>query len=365
MTGFCGRAPIGESALARDNLPLVMSPRPLVSICCSTHSRPDLFEQSLKSFLRQTYEPLEIVVLVDGANPASIEILEKNADPRLRWFTTPTPSGMIPAWNKVVGPSTGTYFLFCADDDVLLDHAVDAQVWMLDENPRVGFTHADFHFIDDDGNRIGEWQSHEGTWIKPGLREWERYLTQPKCCMQTAVVRKSLWDQVGGWDEDAGYPGDNSLYLKLLRIADVGHVARFTCDYRVRTKSPDSWLKNSNKVKEDIALARKHLANPPPELQGRLDKLRESVERHFARNAFAVLADTRGTPEQRAEFAKWAEDNLFRHGLWGTINRWIVRHGLERIPATTVRLDHRARAFARTIVTSARRVLIPARETSP
>jgi glycosyltransferase involved in cell wall biosynthesis len=74
---------------------------PLASLCCSTYSRPDLFEQTLSSLLRQRYEPLEIVVLADGANQESIRLLESAGDNRLRWFTTEKPSGMIPAWNRV------------------------------------------------------------------------------------------------------------------------------------------------------------------------------------------------------------------------------------------------------------------------
>jgi glycosyltransferase involved in cell wall biosynthesis len=331
-----------------------MNAKPLVSLCCSTYSRPELFVSSLDGLLRQTYQPLEIVVLVDGANPSTIALLTSRADPRLRWFTTPRPSGMISAWNKVVAASEGSYFLYCADDDVLCDSAIEAQVELLEANRRVGYCHADFRYIDDDDSEIGTWQSHEGTWIKSGLSEWPRYLCQPKCCMQTCVVRRALWDQVGGWDEDAGYPGDNSLYLKLLRIADVGHVARFACHYRVRTRSPDSWLKNSKKVKEDVALARKHLADPPHAFRDRAGRLSRAVDRHFARNAFAVLADKRATPSERAEFVAWAEVTLFESGLRGGLYRWLLENGLERLPATATVLDSRARGFARLLVTSYR-----------
>jgi glycosyltransferase involved in cell wall biosynthesis len=334
--------------------PSASAPKPLVSLCCSTYSRPDLFALSLDGLLRQKYEPLEIVVLVDGANPGSIDVLTAHAsDPRLRWFTTPAPSGMIPAWNKVVSASKGKYFLYCADDDILLDNAIEDQIDLLEANPRVGFCHADFDFVDDDGKRIGQWHSHEGTWIKQGLSEWKRYLCQPKACMQTTVVRRELWDQVHGWDNDAGYPGDNSLYLKLLRISDVGHVARVACHYRVRTRTPDSWLKNSNKVKEDVTLARKHLANPPATLRDQVEQLSRTVDNHFARNAFAVLADRRATPAERADFVAWVEANLFRRGIRGVLYRWLLARGLERLPAAAAVLDHRARTLARNLLSPA------------
>ncbi len=287
-----------------------MTAKPLVSLCCSTYSRPDLFRQSLDGLLRQTYSPLEILVLVDGANPDSLAMLRAVDDPRLRWLVTDEPSGMIPAWNKVVGESKGRYFLYCADDDVLLNSAIDKQVDLLETNPTVGFCHADFQLVDDDGQQIGDWVSHEGTWVKAGLVEWPKYLRQPRCCMQTTVVRKDLWERVGGWDEDAGYPGDNSLYLKLLRISDVGHVSHFACQYRVRTRTPDSWVKNSNKVREDVVLARRHLDDPPSALAHLVSDLHKQVNRHFMINAITVLADSRASAPERVAFIAWVRANL-------------------------------------------------------
>ncbi len=324
-----------------------MPPKPLLSLCCSTYSRPDLFRESLQGLLQQTYEPLEIVVLVDGGNPSSIDVLTEQRDPRLRWFTTEKPSGMIPAWNRVVRESKGAYFLYCADDDVLLQSAVEAQVDLLERNHQVGFCHADFYLIDDDGNRIGQWQSHEGEWIKDGLTEWQRYLRQPRCCMQTTVVRRELWDRVDGWDEKAGYPGDNSLYLKLLRISDVGHVSHFACNYRIRTQTPDSWVKNSNKVKEDIILARLHLADPPAELAHKVVALHKQVNQHFSRNALSVLADRRANRTERLDFLRWLETNLLGSSGVSRLVSVLIKMRLERVMSGWMAFEFKVRGFAR------------------
>jgi glycosyltransferase involved in cell wall biosynthesis len=308
--------------------------------------------------LRQTYEPLEIVVLVDGANAASIALLESCSDPRVRWFVTPAPSGMVAAWNKTVTQARGKYFLYCADDDVLCERAVDAQVELLEARPKVGFCHADFYLIDEDGSRIGEWRSHEGTWIKSGLSEWQRYLTHPRCCMQTCVVRRSFWETVAGWDENAGYPGDNSLYLKLLRRSDVGHTENFACKYRIRTRDPDSWAKNARKVREDFALAVKHLGDPPAFAASILSRLDRQVKNHAARNAIAVLADRRGKPEEITEFASWIQRELLAPGRVGLFYRMILRLGMERPMAYVKRFDEFLRGVLRANVVILRRAIL-------
>lgn len=331
-----------------------MRSKPLLSLCCSTYSRPDLFRESLEGLLRQAYEPLEIVVLVDGGDPSAIAVLEAHKDPRLRWFVTSQPSGMISAWNKVVSESRGKYFLYCADDDVLLESAVERQIELLEQHRQVGFCHADFYLIDDEGRRIGQWRSHEGSWVKDGLSEWQRYLRQPRCCMQTTVVRRELWDQVGHWDEDAGYPGDNSLYLKLLRISDVGHVERFVCNYRIRTRTPDSWLKNSKKVMEDVALARQHLSDPPLELLKNVARLSKEVNNHFSLNAISVLADKRASRGERDVFTNWVNETLLEKGALGSFYRWVIKHRLELLLDASRSVEFRLRALARKSVAAAK-----------
>lgn len=268
---------------------------PLVSVCMAACLRPDLFPESLDAALRQTYDPLEIIVLADGSDPAALALLGSRRDARLRWIATPRPSGMIGAWNRVCREARGKYLLFCADDDVLCERAVDHQTELLEEHPGVAFCHADFIYIDDDGRELGRWISHRGRFIEPRAKAWPRYLTATRCCMQTTVVRRELWEAVGGWDPDAGNPGDNSLYLKLLRLGDEGHVPHVACKYRIRTRQPDSWEKRLRNLREYHALAMKHLASIPPEV--RQPRLRERLMVRLARMAVPLSISA---PDERS-----------------------------------------------------------------
>jgi glycosyltransferase involved in cell wall biosynthesis len=320
----------------------------------ATCLRPDLFEMGLAGLLRQTYSPLEIVVLVDGGNGETIQILESCRDPRLRWFQTPAPSGMIRAWNRVCAESRGKYFLFCADDDILLDRAVDRQVALLEANPRVAFCHSDFIFIDDEGNEIDRWVSHEGDFIKPGSEEWPRYAVRTGCCMQTVVLRRSLWDTVGGWDEDSGNPGDNSLYLKLLRYGDVGHVSAITCKYRIRTNTPDSWEKRVRNHQEFFALSSKHLRTPPAEISPLVLK-----RRLCTRISQATLTLVMEAPDSKSKrsLEQWLRREIWPYSFFGVLSRFACRLGLVRALNLVELLRMNFRFIARNVVRSISSVL--------
>jgi GT2 family glycosyltransferase len=282
----------------------------------STYSRPDLFQEAFRGFLAQTSEPLEIVILADGANPGVISTLKECSDPRLRWFATARPSGMVPAWNRVVSEAAGKYFLFCADDDVLLDHAVEHQIELLEANPEVGFCHTDFAYIDDEGNEIRRWASLRGYFIDGRAKAWPEYVIRPRCCMQTALVRRDLWERCGGWDEDAGYPGDNSLYLKLLRVSDVGHVPRLTCKYRVRTATPDSWEKRFRSLREHYALSLKQVRDPLRNAAVSSRQLMRQLSTHLAVASLPLMISSPNA-EDRKTLRDWLRDHIWPHSLFG------------------------------------------------
>ncbi len=302
--------------------------RPLVSICVSTiPGRSVLFGMTLASILKQTYSPLEVVVLANGSYADSMALLAGCQDPRVRWIATPVLCPMVAAWNRVCGETKGKYVLFCSDDDMLAGEAVDHQVALLEQNPGVGFCHADFTTIDDDGRQISSWISHRGQFIDNGVGAWRSFLIAPRCHILTTVFRRDLWLQVGGWDGDAGNPGDNSLYLKLLALSDVGHVAHIAGHYRVRVKQPDSWELRFRNTREYLAFGQKYLSHSPAGVDPFLPTLRRKLITRILMEGAELLA---GAPDEacRGQVRAWLESSVWQSGRVGNIFRIVDGLGL-------------------------------------
>jgi glycosyltransferase involved in cell wall biosynthesis len=300
--------------------------KPLVSLCIATSiGRADLFKITFASALKQTYTPLEILVLADGSDPEAIGLLALSKDPRLRWISTPALSGMVPAWNLVCSKAKGKYILFCADDDVLCDYALDQQVELLEGHPNVGFCHADFIVIDDEGREEDRHISLRGRFIDDRLPAWCDYLVATRCCMQTVVFRRDLWQKVGQWDADSGNPADNSLYLKLLRTADVAHVPHIACMYRLRRNPPDSWEKRFRNAREHLALAERHLASPPVGVE-RVGRVRRRLMGRMLLDSVALSASAPDS-YSRQELGKWLEGRVWQFGAFGRVCKLAHRYG--------------------------------------
>lgn len=89
----------------------------LVSAVIPTRNRPDLVRRAVRSALSQTYSNLEVVVVVDGPDPATVAILEALQEPRLRIVALAENVGGCEARNIGVRHARGCWIALLDDDD--------------------------------------------------------------------------------------------------------------------------------------------------------------------------------------------------------------------------------------------------------
>jgi glycosyltransferase involved in cell wall biosynthesis len=101
---------------------------PIVSAVIPTHGRPRLLACAVRSALRQTWSPMEVVVVVDGPDPATTLCLKTITDPRLRVVVLPEPCGGSEARNVGVRVARGDWIAFLDDDDEWLPEKIERQM---------------------------------------------------------------------------------------------------------------------------------------------------------------------------------------------------------------------------------------------
>ena len=101
---------------------------PEISVVIPTCNRPDLVERAVASVLQQTLSAIEIIVVVDGGNPPTIERLESIKDQRLRIVILPKRSGAAAARNVGVLHARSEWVAFLDDDDEMLRERLARQL---------------------------------------------------------------------------------------------------------------------------------------------------------------------------------------------------------------------------------------------
>jgi glycosyltransferase involved in cell wall biosynthesis len=84
--------------------------------------------RAVRSALGQTFENLEVIVVVDGTDPASREVLATVLDPRLRLICLNESVGGSEARNIGARAARGSWISFLDDDDEWLPEKIKAQV---------------------------------------------------------------------------------------------------------------------------------------------------------------------------------------------------------------------------------------------
>ncbi len=100
----------------------------LVSVIIPSLNRPQLVSQAVKSALAQTMELIEVIVVIDGPDQATVDALKLIADSRLIVKELPTNIGPAGARNMGIKTATGTWIAFLDDDDEWLPLKLERQL---------------------------------------------------------------------------------------------------------------------------------------------------------------------------------------------------------------------------------------------
>ena len=113
---------------------------PTISVVIPTRGRPTLVTRAVASVLGQTRRDLEVIVVVDGPDPATTAALEAVTDPRLRVLANPATLGAGAARNAGIAAAAAPWVAFLDDDDAWLPAKLERQVAALEAAVARGVT---------------------------------------------------------------------------------------------------------------------------------------------------------------------------------------------------------------------------------
>jgi glycosyltransferase involved in cell wall biosynthesis len=114
---------------------------PLVSAVVPTRNRPNVVCRAVRSALSQTYTNLEVVVVVDGPDPATVAALGGMGDPRVRVVPLAQNVGGSEARNIGAREARGKWIALLDDDDEWMNRKVECQLEaILNQSPNAVFS---------------------------------------------------------------------------------------------------------------------------------------------------------------------------------------------------------------------------------
>jgi glycosyltransferase involved in cell wall biosynthesis len=198
----------------------VMTP-PLVSVVIPTFNRAWALDRAVGSVLAQDYRPLELIVVDDGSTDETQEKLAPLAGQgRLSLIRQPN-QGVSAARNTGLRAARGALLAFLDSDDEWLPGKIQAQVEFLDQRPDQVLVQTQERWF------------RGGRRVNPGRRHLKQsgdiFIPSLGLCLispSAVMLRQSLLDEVGLFDENLPAAEDYDLWLRILARHPAGLIDR-------------------------------------------------------------------------------------------------------------------------------------------
>ena len=190
--------------------------RPLVSVILPTYNSSAFVGSAVRSVLAQTYRALELMVVDDGSTDGTADSVERAFhDPRIVVKRLGENRGPYVARNAGIAASHGTLIAFIDADDEWREDKLEKQV---DQLLGGGFDMVHSRVVDvfPDGERMQRM-------LHPRSSEWRENLCNDRVATSTVLLRRGLFERLGGFDESFRSMGDWDLWVRVMRDGTVAH----------------------------------------------------------------------------------------------------------------------------------------------
>jgi glycosyltransferase involved in cell wall biosynthesis len=260
---------------------------PLVSVIVPCYNAAEFLEEALRSVLAQSYPEVEVLVVDDGSTDNSAEIARRFPVRYIRQENR----GLSEARNTGIRESKGSYLVFLDADDRLKPRAIETGLAALAPRPDCALTVGDHVFIAPDSSYLADsvkerhLHSHYEALLRSNFIEM----------ISSVLFRRSIFDEVGGFDATLRVAEDYELYLRIARGWPICCHPVIVAEYRMHgtNTSRDSELMLTTTLQVLKSQAR-YLDNDP----GRLIAFRAGVKswrKQYGRQLASELARSYST----------------------------------------------------------------------
>lgn len=182
---------------------------PWVSIIIPTYNRRDFLREAIRSVLEQSFRDFELIVVDDGSDDGTREMIQREF-PGLLTYLYQENQGVSRARNRGLKLAQGEFVAFLDSDDLWLPRKLERQMAFMQSQPKAQICYTDEIWIRR-GVRVNPKKKHAkySGWIYP------RCL--PLCIISpsSALMRRGLLEEVGGFDEELPVCEDYDLWLRI------------------------------------------------------------------------------------------------------------------------------------------------------
>jgi len=194
-----------------------------VSVIIPTYNRAALLGRAIESVLGQSHGDLELIVVDDGSDDGTEDLVRGYCDNRVGYLRLERNSGQSVARNAGARAARHELIAFQDSDDEWVEDKLRRHIDVLTGSPaEFGVTYSDMTRVWADGSR-----SYHGSPDMGGnslFREDGQHYRAYELGIQATLMRRSVFERAGGFREDMRCFEDLELFIRLRRICRFRHI---------------------------------------------------------------------------------------------------------------------------------------------
>ena len=224
---------------------------PEVSVVIPAYNASGTILDAINSVLTQTIEDFELLVVNDGSSDRTAEIVRDVPDPRVHLLDRCN-GGASAARNTGIEHATGYWVAFLDADDVWLPRKLETQLRRMRSTPGCMASQGSAYFVD---RHLKQLSFHRCVPDENPLLTFLRFQNLPNAA-SSWIVRRSLFDEIGGFDTSLVMHEDWDLSIRLARHAKPLCIDEPLTLYRVhsgnRSVDVDSHIRSGFQILDEL-----------------------------------------------------------------------------------------------------------------
>lgn len=186
--------------------------------------------EAIDSILAQTLSDFELIIINDGSNDRTGEILQSISDPRIRYIDNDRNLGLVTSLNIALQAARCEIVARMDGDDVSMPNRLIEEYRYLENHPEVGVVGSAVRLIDERNHsiRIGRYPAD------PGFVRWILLFTNP-VVHPSVMMRKSKVQAVGGYRNYRAE--DIDLWERLVKVTQITNLSSILLHLRRHSRS--------------------------------------------------------------------------------------------------------------------------------
>lgn len=216
---------------------------PKISVIIPAYNSEKTIAHTINSVLNQSFTDLELIVINDGSQDSTLDIIKQIQDPRIKVFSYSNAGGNV-SRNRGLNLAVGEFVSFLDADDLWMPDKLESQLKALEENLTAKVAYSWTDYIDANGEFV-----LSGKRINVNGDVYESLLVSNFLENgSNPLIYRTALITLGGFDESLAAAQDWDMWLRLASKFNFVCVPSVKILYRISANSVSSNLVRQEKA---------------------------------------------------------------------------------------------------------------------